>query len=345
MRAAVIGAGRIADQHLGFLQSFPRAHLVGVCDRTPVLADFAAERFEADAAFTDHARMLAKTSPDVVHVLTPPHTHIQLVTDALECGADVIAEKPVAPTRAAFEGLWRLAEERGRRLTEVQNYRFNRPVREIERLLREGHLGDVAEVEVRMALNLASGRYADANLPHPSHGLPAGVIHEFITHLTYLTLQFTGGFDDVDAHWNNYGGGDLFRFDDLDALVTHGPLRARIRFTARTQPDCFQVTVRGTRGEAVAELFQPHVRVTVPRGGGPLGPLVNLWKSGKALKSAAVRGFRDKVMQRTPYEGLHYFLGRTYDAIRASEPLPVGHAEIDGTLALIDALLEGVDVE
>src|SRR4051812_43227387 len=232
LKAAVIGTGKISEEHLRYLSADPGVDLVGVCDLSPSLARYAATRFKAAAAFSDSAAMLRDARPDVVHVLTPPHTHAALVTDALNAGAHVVVEKPVAPTNAQFRDLWRLAESRGRRIVEDHNYRFNEPVLAIEKLLRNGRLGDVREVDVRMALPIrkAGGRYADASLPHPSHNLPAGVIHEFITPLCYLALRFLPSWDRVAAAWSKHGDEPLFKYDDLDALVIGGPVHARIRF-------------------------------------------------------------------------------------------------------------------
>ena len=59
-------------------------------------------------------------------------------------------------------------------------------------------------------------------------------------------------------------------------LVIAGPVHARIRFSSQTLPECFTVTVRGTRGWAETDLFQPHLRVVMPRKGGEqLTSLVN----------------------------------------------------------------------
>src|SRR3954469_6031840 len=224
LRAAVIGTGKISEEHLRYLTADPGVDLVGVCDLSPSLAKYAATRVKAAAAFSDSAAMLREARPDVVHVLTPPHTHAALVTDALNAGAHVVVEKPVAPSNVQFRDLWGLAESRGRRIVEDHNYRFNEPVLAIEKLLRGGKLGDVREVDVRMALPIrkAGGRYADASLPHPSHNLPAGVIHEFITHLCYLALRFMPGSDTEDgtfsrvaAAWSKHGDEPPFKYDDL----------------------------------------------------------------------------------------------------------------------------------
>ena len=354
LRAAVVGTGKISEEHLKYLSGDPQVELVGVCDLSPSLARYAATKFGALDAYTDAATMLRVAKPDVVHVLTPPHTHVGIVTDALSHGAHVVCEKPIAPQRQQFLDLWKLAQAKGLRLVEDHNYRFNDPVLAIERLAAGGKLGAVCEVEVRMALQIRkAGRYADTALPHPSHNLPAGVLHEFISHLCYLVQRFmppaanTAEPERVAAAWSKHGTEPLFRWDDLDALVIGGrssdgpPVHGRIRFSSHTGPDTFSVTVRGDKGWAETDLFQPYLRVTIPRAGGQqLSSLVNHWVNGWGMMKAAVGGFRNKVMQHTPYEGLGTFLGRTYDALRTGREPPVTYADMDRASRLIDALLD-----
>ena len=358
LKSAVIGTGVISKQHLSFLRDCDRTELVGVCDLSPIAADYAASAFQAEgvppaAAYTSYSDLLKAQRPDVVHILTPPQTHLSIATDCLRSGAHVICEKPVAPTFSEFKNLWQISRECDRFLVEDHNYRFNGPVRAIQKLIDDGTLGDVQEVEIRMALDLRSGgRYADENLPSPIHKMPAGVIHDFITHLSYLLLslmpksaapesaQCDSSFDRVCAAWSNHGGGDLFKYVDLDAIVISNQVHGRIRFSSYTAPDCFAITVRGTRGYAETDLFQPYLRCVVPRSvGKQLSPLVNHFVSGWELMSASVRNFRSKVMQRTAYDGLHYLLGETYEAISKGEMPPVGYEDMARTSRLVEALL------
>ncbi len=346
LRAAAIGTGKISEEHLKFLTGTGAgrglSRLVGVCDLSPALAGFAAKRFGADGAFTDYADMLARAKPDVVHVLTPPHTHVRLVGDCLAAGAHVVVEKPVAPTHAEFLTLWDASQRAGRRLIEDHNYRFNSPIMAIEKLAHDGTFGDLYEVDIRMALAVrgTGSRYMDLCLPHPSHKLPCGVIHEFVSHLCYLSLRFLPSVDRVGAAWSKHATDTLFKHDDLDALVIGGPVHARLRFTSHSGPDAFEVTVRGSKGWAQTDLFQPHLRVVKPRPGGKqLSPLVNQFANGVELARASVRGFRNKIMQRTPYEGLGTFLGKTYEALKAGTEPPVTYDDMDKVSRLIEALL------
>jgi predicted dehydrogenase len=343
LKAAVIGTGVISKQHLSFLDSSEYSELVGVCDLSTAAAQYAAETYHAGQAFTDYQEMLATTQPDVVHILTPPNTHQRLVTDCLNANSHVICEKPITPAYDDFKSLWSLAQERRRHLIENHNYRFNQAILQIEQMIQDGTLGEVQEAEVRVALDYRAegGRFSDRNLPNPVHRLPAGVVHDVITHMCYLLLRFIPEVDRVSAAWSNHGGGDLFKYDDLDAIVLGGQQQhGRLRFSCYTKPECFTLFVRGSKGYVETDLFQPYLRTVIPRPGGTtFSPLVNHFVNGWSLMGSSVQNFRDKVMQRTAYEGLHRLLDRTYSAILHNQPMPVTFEDMDKTNRLIETLL------
>jgi predicted dehydrogenase len=313
------------------------------------MAKFAADRYGAEKAYTEYRKMLEDLKPQVVHVLTPPHTHVGIIRDCLEGGAHVIVEKPLAPTHDDFDQLWALACRKGRLLIEDHNYLFNDPILKIRALVSKDVLGEVKEVEVRMVLHIREkgSRYADFNLPHPSHQLPAGIIHEFITHLCYLALNFMPkqerrngkDFDRITAIWNNHGGGELFKYDNLDAIVIDQGVHARLRFCANTWPECFTVAVRGTKGSACTDLFQPYMWIEVPRRVKQVTPVLNQWTLGWHLVRSSVRNFFDKLQQGTSYEGLPRFLQHTYRALKEGTAPPVTFQDMDRVSRMIDALV------
>ncbi|MGC2778134.1 MAG: Gfo/Idh/MocA family oxidoreductase, partial [Bradyrhizobium sp.] len=118
MKAALIGAGQIARQHLACLNTLPGVELVAICDLSPATAEAAAERYAIPFWFTDHRAMLEQVRPDVVHVTTPPTSHFRLGMDALDAGAHVIVEKPATSTFEELETLTRRAKEKGRHVVE-----------------------------------------------------------------------------------------------------------------------------------------------------------------------------------------------------------------------------------
>jgi predicted dehydrogenase len=352
---AVVGSGGISHEHLSFLAGrtsagdpSERARLVAVCDLSAASARYAADTFGGEASYTDLGQLLDETRPDVVHVLTPPHTHLDLVTTCLRSGADVVCEKPIAPTGAELRHLLAVAKVAGRQVMESHNYRFNRAIETIAGAVAEGELGAVREVEIRITLPVTDpdGRFGDRNLPSPIHRMPAGVIHDFITHYAYLLLHIAPGvrFERVAAAWSRHGDNDVFRYDDLDALLIgtgpDGAVHARLRFDARSAPDAFAVTVRGSRGMAETDLFQPYLRLLVPRpGGSKLSPIVNHVANGAGLIRSGVRNLGEKLLQHGPYEGLHRMLDQTYQALAAGEQLPITPDDMLAASDLIDLLL------
>lgn len=349
LTAAVIGTGQIAQQHLDFLSSSAGIQVVGVSDLSLAVANYVAKRNHILGVFTDYRRMLEEKTPDVVHVLTPPQTHVRIVRDCLDAGAHVIVEKPIAPTHAEFGHLWETACRQGRLLIEDHNYKFNDPMIALSRLWKGGAIGEIKEIEIRIVLRIRAegGRYADRNLPHPSHTLPAGALHEFISHMCYLALCFipyagNDSFDDyehVTATWRNVGGGPVFKYDDLDANFEARRVRVRLRFSSETWPECFTVTIRGASGFAETDLFQPYLRLEIPRSAGPFTPILNQWSFGAHLKRTAWRNLFDKLMQKDSYHGLTRFLLSAYRAISTGTEPPVTFEDMDRTSRLIDALV------
>jgi len=341
----VVGTGGIAKAHLDYLATSPRTRLLGVADLSRASARYAADRWSADAWFTSHQEMLALARPQVVHVLTPPHTHARIVGDALDAGCHVVCEKPLATTGPELEGLLRQAEDRGLWLLEDQNYRWNDPVLALEDSVRQGRLGRVRDVEVRMALPLRDGGvFADQHLRSPAHDLPAGPVHDLLPHLSYLGLLFVPGAarpDRVSAHWSNHGGDDgLWRCDDLDATVIADGVHLRLRFSAVTRPEALTVTVRGELGEASADVFHPFFTARSPRSvGKQLSPIVDHVANGLGLARSGVRNLTQKLLQHSAMHGLERFLDGTYSALQHGGAPPLSADDLRATAHLTDLLL------
>ncbi|MDH3294488.1 MAG: Gfo/Idh/MocA family oxidoreductase [Acidimicrobiia bacterium] len=356
LRAAVVGSGAISKEHLSYLAGrsdagedvAERIRLVAVCDLSAAAATYGASQFGADTAYTDITAMLAQERLDVVHILTPPSTHLPLAELSLEAGAHVICEKPITGSTADLETLLAVADRCDRSIMESHNYRFNDGYLAIQDLVTSGRLGQVSDIEIRIALPITdpAGRFGDPNLPSPIHHMPAGVLHDFTTHFSYLLLGLTSDvkFHRISAAWSNHSTNPMFRFDDLDALLIgdgpEGPVHARLRFDSRSGPDTFSVTVRGTNGWAQTDFFQPFMWMVVPRpGGAQLSPIINHVANGFGLVRDGVANFGRKLLQHTPYHGLHRMLDHTYQALAAGRPLPVSRDDMLQTSRLVDRLL------
>lgn len=343
MKAAILGAGAIAREHLASLRKLPGVELAAVCDLSPAMAEVTAEQFGVRAFFTDHRRMLAETRPDVVHVLTPPHTHFTLARDALDAGAHVIVEKPITLSLSELEELCAHADRRGRLLIEDHNYTFNAPVQRLLALLESGELGQVVHVEVSIALQILGpeSRATDPNLPHPCLELPGGVITDFLSHLAYLAWLFVGPHRSVQASWRKRMTASPLPSDELRALVEAERGSALLSFSAHAQPDAFHLRVHGTKLRAHGSLFEGLLAIERLREGArPLMPVKNGLALGRAHARAAFGGLWRKLSGRPlGYEGLHELVSRSYAAASMGGEPPITRRQIVEANQLVAAIL------
>jgi predicted dehydrogenase len=141
MRVAIVGCGKIADQHVQAIRRIADTAIVAVCDREPLMAGQLAERFRIDGQFADVANMLAKSHPDVVHITTPPQSHHDLGRQCLEAGSHVYLEKPFTVTADQADALIRFAESRNLLVTAGHNYQFTPEMLQMRTLCAQGFLG------------------------------------------------------------------------------------------------------------------------------------------------------------------------------------------------------------
>src|SRR5438128_9163298 len=141
LRIAIIGCGKVANQHVDAIHRVPECEIVALCDQEPLMAKQLGERFGISACFSDLKEMLNAVSPDVVHITTPPQSHYSLAKQCLESGSHVYLEKPFTITAGEAESLIQLAESCGLKITVGHNYLFTLEMLEMRRLVKEGFLG------------------------------------------------------------------------------------------------------------------------------------------------------------------------------------------------------------
>jgi predicted dehydrogenase len=340
LRAALVGAGQIARQHLTCLQELTGVEIAAVCDLSPAVARSAAERHRARAWFTDYSTMLREAKPDVVHVTTPPTSHFRLAMEALESGAHVIVEKPATTTLAEMQLLSARAAELGRVVLEDYNYVFSRAPRQMLEWIRSGEFGAVTHVDVRICLNiLGPGGFADPNAPHPCLTMAGGAIADFLPHLASLAYAFVGPHRTAHTIWSKRSE-SLLPYDEFQAMVDCEHGTASLAFSSHSQPDAFWLRVYGERMHASANLFETRLTSERVRSGPkPLQPLFNGLEEGGAIRKAA----RSTLMRKFrggpgSYDGLFELLARTYRALANDTPLPLEAHQVLAVNQLVDAL-------
>ena len=140
LRVGIIGCGKIADSHAQQIRRIPGCEIVGVADREPEARQLY-ERFPIRKTLTRVEQLLEESKPDVVHITTPPASHLPLAMQCLERGCHVYVEKPFTLNEPDARKVIAFANERGLKIrpgTTMSSLMFARRTRA---LVKSGYLG------------------------------------------------------------------------------------------------------------------------------------------------------------------------------------------------------------
>lgn len=186
LKIAIVGCGKVADQHVHAIDRIPDCRIVGLCDRELLMAKQLGERARVAECFSDLEEMLHATRPNVVHITTPPQGHFSLARRCLEDGCHVYLEKPFTVTADEAESLIQLAQARDLKMTAGHNYQFTLEMLEMRRTVEGGFLGGKPiHLESYWSYDLGDISYVGPVLGNRNHWvrqLPGQLFHNIISH-------------------------------------------------------------------------------------------------------------------------------------------------------------------
>jgi len=96
LKVLVVGCGRMGASHAQAYQEIPEYDLVGLVSRQPESREALSKTLGGVDTFSDYLEALKTTQPDVVSINTYTETHADYAILAMEHGAHVFVEKPLA---------------------------------------------------------------------------------------------------------------------------------------------------------------------------------------------------------------------------------------------------------
>lgn len=230
--AAVLGCGDISLVHLEAITGLSDVTLVAVCDTDPAAAEAAAAH-HAVPVYADYRPLLDEVHPDVVHVCTPHDQHADPVVAALEAGADVVMEKPVAHTLAEADRVVdAVARHPERRIAVCLQNRYNVAVRHAKKLLDSGETGPVAGASATVLWHRTPAYYAAKPWRGQRVRSGGGVLINQAIHTLDLLQWLLGAPTQVSGHAGTYALGDVVDVEDTAEVVIDHAGGARSVFFA-----------------------------------------------------------------------------------------------------------------
>ena len=333
LRVAFVGAGQMARHHLDAIARLEAPTvIVGVHDRVqPRAAEFAA--LANVPAYPSIDALCVEARPDVVHVCTPPSTHVDAARAALDRGAHVYVEKPFAFTTADAEALLSLADARGRLV--CSGHQLLRDPAFLDVMGRTGDLGRIVQVDSHFAFKPAGatahlGPRARASqlvdiLPHPLYTLIA------------VLERYAPGGVAIDLSWAHATA------TDVQAILRAGDLVGRLSVSLRARPVASSLTVLGTSGSLTCDFVRSSVLGAANPGTEALEKILNPMVEGAQLLWRTSLSLGRRVCSGTSYPGLSETIDSFHQAIRDCSVSPVSPDHLMQVTALFEQLVAHVD--
>lgn len=357
LRVAIVGCGKIADDHLSQIRRIRGCEVVGVADLEPLMARQLAERFEIPKYFADFEQMLADLRPDVVHITTPPDSHFGIATKCLEAGSHVYVEKPFALFEQDAQSLIDLANRRGLKITAGHDDQFRNVARRMRGLVASGFLGSgPVHMESTYCYELGASSYAGALLGNKRHWvrrLPGKLLHNIISHGIARIAEFLNGDSPqviasgfVSPFLESQGERELV--DELRVLICDENKRtAYFTFSSQMRPALHEFRIYGSKNGLV--LDQDH-ETLIKLPGRRLPSYAEKFISPLSLGRQYVSNVRVNVQSFLHNDfhmkaGMKYLIEAFYRSIVEGAPDPIPHREILLTAKIMDSIFSQINFQ
>jgi len=202
IKTAIIGCGKVAHLHAQALRKIHRTDFRAVWSRTKASAESFAEKYHVEACDSISV-MVKKHSIDLAIICNPHPYHLDPTIEALEAGAHVLVEKPLASSLEDCDKMIRKAKEVNRKLGVICQRRFYEPARRVKDAIDQGKIGNPILGTINM-LGWRDENYYNSDAWRGTwKDEGGGVLVNQAPHQLDLLLWYMGEIDELYGAWAN----------------------------------------------------------------------------------------------------------------------------------------------
>ena len=252
LKTALVGVGKVTDMHARALANLKESLFTAVCGRNREKTENYAASYGI-RAYTDVAEMVAKEQIDVVIICTPHPNHKEPTIAALEAGANVLIEKPLASSLEDCDAMLEASKSYKRQIGVVCQRRWYHPAMRVKEAIDSGKIG----LPVFGTVNMLGWRDRSYYESDPWRGTwkgeGGGVLVNQAPHQLDMIQWFMGEIDELYGQWSNLNHPYIEVEDTANAILKFkSGAVANIIVSNSQKPGIFgKVHVHGENGASV----------------------------------------------------------------------------------------------
>lgn len=323
--------------HAPFLKEHPGFFISAIVERSK---EESKEKYPEAIIYRSVEEMLQDGSIEGVIVNTPVQTHFDYVKKALKAGKNVVVEKPFTVDVGEAEELVKLAEEKGLFLSVYQNRRFDRDFIQVQKVLQQGSLGNIKEVEIRFDRfrTQPSGKNHKENPEQKG----SGTLHDLGSHLIDQATQLFGASEKVFGDIFSMKGSD-YANDYFELLLYYkNNLRVRLKSSVFSKEAHYAYILHGDKGSFLQERSDNQenelVSGSIPEYGKDW--MLSLCKEDGILNFINENEETERILLSSDPGNYMNYYQQIYEHIVFGYALPSPGEEIIQNMKIIEAALE-----
>ena len=347
MKIGIVGCGLNSDYHINFAKDYPDLDIIGVVDKDEQKALECADKHGGLKYFTSIKDLIAYKKLDVIHIVTPPHTHFPLAKEAIQSGIHVLVEKPMALNLKEVKELFDLANEHDVMLCTMHNHFFDPCMIKARELIQTGKVGKIINIESYYGLNTridAFRKYPSPNVLPWIYSLPGGVFHDFIAHPLYVMLPYVGKPQEIQVMEKSFGKLPQNISDELRILIEGEHSFGVLTISFAAKPYLHFVKIYGTK-MVIHVNFDTMTTTCHPVSHLPKAAqkaTYNLSESWQLFTNTMSNVFNFGRGKLRPYQGMKILIHRFYDAINGKGEIPVSKEDALKVIETMDKIWQQV---
>ena len=200
--AAIIGCSKIAHLHAKAILQIPGLNFKSVWSRTPASAQRFADEYGVKA-YSSIPEMIKTEAIGMAVICTAHPYHAEAAIQAMEAGAHIIIEKPLASTLQDCDRIIEVSKRTGKKTGVISQRRWYQPIVRLKKAIDEGKIGTPMLGTAEM-LGWRDRSYFESDAWRGSWEMEGGgVLVNQSPHQLDLLQWLMGDIDEVFGYWNN----------------------------------------------------------------------------------------------------------------------------------------------
>ncbi len=202
IKTGIIGCGKVAHIHAKALKSIKESEFTAVFSRTPEKGKKLAENYGVKN-YSDISEMISDSGIDAVIIGTPHPVHAITTIQAVESGAHVLVEKPLASSLEDCDLMIETAKRKNVKLSVISQRRLYAPAQRIKKAIDDGKIGQPV-LGMTTMLGWRDREYYESEPWRGTwEGEGGGVLINQAPHQLDLLLWYMGEIDELFGYWAN----------------------------------------------------------------------------------------------------------------------------------------------